>query len=782
FLPWFSSQPRGVSRSSDDDGQIHIAKNNMVAFNCLTIIVWIWVEMKISALLTSAGINIGVCLVLVSLYSILRKQPSNISVYFGRRIATGRSRRNIDPYCFERFIPSPSWVLRAWESTEQEFFNIGGLDAVVFLRIVVFSIRIFTIAALTCCFLVLPVNYYGQKRQYQQIPLESLEVFTILNVKEASKWLWVHCLALYIITCSACVLLYLEYKSISKMRLAHISESPPNPSHFTVLVRAIPWSVEDSYSNSVKRFFMKYHASAGYLFHQMVYKAGTIQKLMNDAEKMYMMFKDVSAIEKNCAPSLIHCGTSCVVEHSNSFKILSSSDQDNVKGKVVHDFCDDMDFPGSSKKECATAFVFFKTRHAAVVASQVLQSSNPMLWVTDMAPEPHDVYWSNLWIPFGQLWVRKIAIHISAIAFMLVFLIPVTFVQGMTQLEQLQQTFPFLKGILKKKLVSGLFTGYLPSVILMLALYTVPPVMMLFSAVEGTISRSGRKKSACCKILYFTIWNVFFVNVFTGSVIRQLRVFSSVKDIPAQLAIAVPAQAGFFLTYVLSSGWASLACEVMQLYPLLCNLIKKFILRIDSSSVSPSDALSFPYHTEIPRLLLFGFIGFTCSILVPLILPFLLVYFIMAFFVYRNQILNVYVTKYESGGQYWPIVHNTTIFSLLLMQIIALGVFGLRKSPVASGFTIPLIIFTILFNEYCRQRFNPIYKNHVAEILIDMDQRDERSGAMVEIHQMLQTAYCQFTVNPHDIFKCGCSNHHDDNLCVPVPNQGNCPEESASHK
>lgn len=93
-----------------------------------------------------------------------------------------------------------------------------------------------------------------------------------------------------------------------------------------------------------------------------------------------------------------------------------------------------------------------------------------------------------------------------------------------------------------RKFVSELATGYLPSVILILALYTVPPTMMLFAAVEGSISRSGRKKSAGFKILYFTIWNVFFVNVFTGSVIRQLRFFSSVQDIPPQLANAVPAQ------------------------------------------------------------------------------------------------------------------------------------------------------------------------------------------------------------------------------------------------
>jgi calcium permeable stress-gated cation channel len=43
--------------------------------------------MEFTALLTSAGINIGVCILFLSLYSILRKQPHNYGVYFGRRRA-----------------------------------------------------------------------------------------------------------------------------------------------------------------------------------------------------------------------------------------------------------------------------------------------------------------------------------------------------------------------------------------------------------------------------------------------------------------------------------------------------------------------------------------------------------------------------------------------------------------------------------------------------------------------------------------------------------------------
>ncbi|KAH1121756.1 hypothetical protein J1N35_004916 [Gossypium stocksii] len=754
--------------------------------------------MDIGALLTSAGINIAICVVLLSLYSILRKQPSNVSVYFMRRLISEPIKHS-DPFRFERLVPSASWIVRAWQATNEEILAAGGVDALVFLRIVVFSIRVFIIAAMICVFLLLPVNYYGQEMQHKQIHSESLEVFTIGNVKEGSKWFWTHCLALYVISCSACVLLHFEYKNITKMRLAHITGSPVNPSHFTVLVRSIPCSQNHSYSKSVEDFFSTYYP-ASYVSHQMVYRAGRVEKLMKDAEKMYRMLKTIESQTKKSYMPCCLCGKSthsfeALNNDAESVEIKTSSDElqpsqrekkDVQKiyrklktietqnkmssapgclcGGIMHYFkmlkkeaesvecktSSDRSQPSQTDKERPAAFVFFRTRYAAIVAAQVLQSSNPMLWVTQLAPEPNDVYWSNLSIPYKQIWLRKIATLLGAIVFMFVFLAPVTFVQGLTQLDQLRQTFPFLKGILKQKFMNQLVTGYLPSVILMLFMYAVPPTMMLFSTIEGNVSHSERKKSAAIKVLYFTIWNVFFVNVLSGSIIRQLSVFSSVRDIPTQLAKAVPTQATFFTTYVLTSGWASLSCEVIQLFPLLCNGFRRFILRRQEGPCS-NHALTFPHHTEIPRLLLFGLLGFTCSIMAPLILPFLLVYFFLAFLVYRNQILNVYVPKYESGGQFWPVVHNTTIFSLVLTQVIALGVFGIKRSPVASGFTIPLIFLTLLFNEYCRQRFSPVFKRSPAQVLIEMDKQDENWGRAEEIYKLLRTAYCQFPLLSLDL-------------------------------
>ncbi|MFQ6667017.1 hypothetical protein Gotur_033174 [Gossypium turneri] len=627
--------------------------------------------MDVSDLLTSAGINIAVCVVLLSLYSILRKQPGNACVYFTRRLVSEPVRGTGAISCFERFVPSTGWIAKAWQATDEEILAVGGVDAVAFMRIVVFSIRVFIIAAVICLFIVLPVNYYGQDMQHKEIHSELLEVFTIGNVKEDSKWLWVHCLALYLISCSACVLLYFEYKNITKMRLAHITGSPPNPSHFTVLVRGVPWSPDNSYSNSVEQFFSTYYPES-YLSHQMVYGSCTVDKLMKDAERMYRMLKSIDPrFLDRSLPYCIPGGAAhpFMVLNLRADSVSSSTSMDRLQ-------------PSQRRKECPAAFVFFRTRYAALVAAQVLQSSNPMLWVTELAPEPHDVYWSNLSIPYKQVWLRKITTLIASVVFMFLFLLPVTFVQGLTQLEhldQLSRRVPFLKGILK----------------------------------------------------------------------QQLTVFSSFKDAPKQLARAVPTQATFFTTYVLSSGWASLSCEIMQPFPLICNFFRKFILR---TKVEPSScALTFPHHTEIPRLLLFVHIGFACSIMAPLILPFLLVFFFLAFLVYRNQILNVYVRKYESGGEFWPIVHNSAIFSLLLTQVIALGVFGIKRSPVASGFIIPLILLTLLFNEYCRQRFSPVFKRRPAQILIEMDQQDEQLGRKEEIHNQIRSAYFQNPIISHQV-------------------------------
>ena len=110
--------------------------------------------MKVGGLLTSAGINIGLCVLFLSLYSILRKQPQNVKVYFGRRIAEEHNRLR-DAFILERFVPSPSWIVKSLRCTEEEILATAGLDAVVFNRILVFRYLHFYFNMCFFCFWLL---------------------------------------------------------------------------------------------------------------------------------------------------------------------------------------------------------------------------------------------------------------------------------------------------------------------------------------------------------------------------------------------------------------------------------------------------------------------------------------------------------------------------------------------------------------------------------------------------------------------------------------------------
>lgn len=94
--------------------------------------------------------------------------------------------------------------------------------------------------------------------------------------------------------------------------------------------------------------------------------------------------------------------------------------------------------------------VFFRTRYAALVASEPLQSPNPMSWVTDSAPEPSDIFWSNLCVPYRLFWIRKILVVVASIFFVTFFLVPVVFTQSLVHLDKLKKIFPFVKNIAER--------------------------------------------------------------------------------------------------------------------------------------------------------------------------------------------------------------------------------------------------------------------------------------------------------------------------------------------
>lgn len=95
------------------------------------------------------------------------------------------------------------------------------------------------------------------------------------------------------------------------------------------------------------------------------------------------------------------------------------------------------------------AFLSFSSRWGASVCAQTQQSKNPTLWLTDWAPEPRDIYWRNLAIPFVSLSIRKLVISLSVFALVFFYMIPIAFVQSLANLEGLERVAPFLRPLIE---------------------------------------------------------------------------------------------------------------------------------------------------------------------------------------------------------------------------------------------------------------------------------------------------------------------------------------------
>lgn len=688
--------------------------------------------MILSALLFSVGINVALCLFFFILYSILRSQSSNDDLYVPRLLAEGKFEEEYDSRrggCFSCF----KWVKRAWRPSEEELLANSGLDAVVFMRIITFGLKVFRFGGIVGIFILLPFNYMGNQLNidFTGLPNKSLEAFSISNVDDGSNRLWIHFSAVYIFTAVVCYLLYFEYDYISSKRIAYFYSSKPQPGHFTILVRSIPATPGKTFSESVENFFCKYYPST-YLSHSVIRRTGKLKRLINEADSVY---KRLTHAKSKKDPKQKYKRDGFLGIFGKKVDILDHYEKklEDVEENVM------AERSSIAGKEVSAAFVSFKSRFSAAIATHLQQAVKPTEWVTEQAPDPQDVYWPFFSSSFLKRWMCTIVVIFACIGITVLFLVPVLFVQGLTHLDQLETWFPFLRGVLTLKIVSQVITGYLPSLILETFLSLMPPVMIVLSSIQGYIALSQIEKSACIKMLWFTIWNIFFANVLSGSALYKVDVILQPKRIPELLGVAVPGQASFFIAFVVTSGWTkTISKELVMIKRLFWRILKGSLCCISNDEL---EVPSNPYHREIPQILFFTLLGITYFFLAPLILPFLLGYYCIAYIIYRNQLLNVYDPKFETGGKFWPVVHDATIFSLVLMHVIAIGLFGLKNVPLASSLMIPLPILTLIFNSYCRRRFLPCFKCYPAECLINKDRFDQHDPTISSFYDELATAY-----------------------------------------
>ncbi|KAE9452718.1 hypothetical protein C3L33_15368, partial [Rhododendron williamsianum] len=732
----------------------------------------------------AAAINILSAIIFLVLFAVLRLQPMNDRVYFpkwylkGLRDSPSRSGAfvrqfvNLDFRSYLRFL---NWMPEALKMPELELIDHAGLDSAVYLRIyllgyatlihkitllgVLFAsakLKIFVPITLLAWTILVPVNWTNNMLDGDNVVFSSIDKLSVSNIPQSSHRFWAHIIMAYIFTFWTCYVLRKEYETVASMRLHFLASERRRPDQFTVLVRNVPPDPDESVSELVEHFFLVNHPD-NYLIHQVVYNANKLAKLVKEKkskqnwldyyELKYSRNQSKRPVKKTGFLGLCGEKVDAIDFETSEIKRLSKEITEE-RERVIMD----------PKSIMPAAFVSFKSRWGAAVCAQTQQSRDPTAWLTEWAPEPRDIYWQNLAIPYVQLTIKRLIIAVAFFFLTFFFMIPIAFVQGIANIEGIERKFSFLKVIIEVSFIKSLIQGVLPGLALKLFLMFLPAILMLMSKFEGFISISSLERRSASRFYIFSFVNVFLGSIIAGTAFEQLNSFikQSANQIPKTIGVAIPMKATFFITYIMVDGWAGIAGEILRLKPLIFYHLKNFFLvKTEKDREEAMDPGSLGFNTGEPQIQLYFLLGLVYAVVTPLLLPFILVFFGFAYLVFRHQIINVYNQEYESGAAFWPDVHGRVITALVISQLLLMGLIGTKEAAQSTPFLIALPILTIAFHRFCKGRYEPAFIRYPLQEAMMKDTLEHAREPNLNLKGYLQNAYI------HPVFK-ACNEDEDE--------------------
>ncbi|KAK6154631.1 hypothetical protein DH2020_008879 [Rehmannia glutinosa] len=650
----------------------------------------------------AAGINILFSVAFLVAFAILRLQPINDRVYFPKWYLKGlRSSPthtgsfvskfvNLDWRSYVRFL---NWVPDALRMPEPELIDHAGLDSAVYLRIYLLGLKIFVPVALLSWAILVPVNWTNNTLEKSlatdKVQYSDIDKLSISNVPYGSLRFWTHIVMAYAFTFWTCYTLRKEYATVTTMRLHFLASERRRPDQFTVLVRNVPPDPDESVSELVEHFFLVNHPDH-YLTHQVVINANKLAKLVKEkkSKQNWLDYYQIKYSRNQSQRPVTKTGFLGLWGETVDAIDYQTAEIERLSKEIAEER---ERMKTDPKCIMPAAFVSFRTRWGAAVCAQTQQSRNPTLWLTEWASEPRDVYWDNLAIPYVSLSIRRLVIAVAFFFLTFFFMIPVTIVQSLANIEGIEKRAPFLKPIIEIPFIKSVIQGFLPGIALKIFLIVLPTILMMMAKFEGFLSISSLERRAAMRYYIFNFVNVFLVSVIAGTAFQQLDSFlhQSANEIPKTIGVAIPMKATFFITYVMVDGWAGVAGEILRLKPLIFFHLKNFFLvKTEKDREEAMDPGSIGFNTGEPQIQLYFLLGLVYAVVTPVFIPFILVFFALAYVVFRHQIINVYNQEYESAAAFWPDVHGRIISALVFSQLILMGLMSTKGAAQSTPFLI----------------------------------------------------------------------------------------------
>lgn len=612
------------------------------------------------------------------------------------------------------------WIKSTWRCSDADLFKTAGLDALMFVKFYTFGFQLFALCGVLGVCVLLPLNVTdfakemvedevnGVKVEIEQ-GFKGLDLLTLSNVTQGSVRLWAHVVTAYAFAFIAYALLWRLFSQYSVFRTQHMHAQAHASVSQTVLVQNIP--KEASTLDKVAAFFRQSYADT-FLTAAMVGDVETkLLKLLQKRKEVVDKLEHACGVVQEKLHSEKKCEEGEEIRPKHKVGMLCGSKVDSIEEYEKNLDALNDEVKEMQKKAPAVlpaAFVTFSSTYSAIACCHFDHGDQPFGWQCKLAPEPRDVFWTNLHHSRYSRLIRQTLV--ACAVFMLVFfwMIPVGFVATLSTLDQLAKQFPFLDFVTDLSPgLKGFLQGFLPTLVLLVFNIVLPKILLVMSVIEGIEAVSWLQMAVLRKLFYFQLLNNFLILTISSALFVQLQaIVDSPTSIAALLGAALPKASTFFINYIMLNTFSVFPMKLLTVGPLVVGFLKKkFLAKTPKELLLAEVPPLIDYAVTYSPALLVFIIGYCYASLAPLVLVFATFYFGLGFFVAKYQALYVIVNGYESGGLFWPIVFSRVCIGLIVGQLTLLGALGLKQVPAQASALLPLPFLSFYFYRYALQAF-----------------------------------------------------------------------------
>lgn len=344
-----------------------------------------------------------------------------------------------------------------------------------------------------------------------------------------------------------------------------------------------------------------------------------------------------------------------------------------------------------------------------------------------LAPQPQDIIWDNIVLTRFERSSKQKWGNFLFICLVIGWIIPNAFMgaflSNLSRIGALWSAFNTF--IIDYPVLFSILQGVLSPVVTSLVFLILPSLMRRMAQAQGKVTKHEREIAVTRKLYAFFVFNNLFVfTIFgvawsvVGTIITLVRSNEGLSfkevidqlDVADQLSTAILSASSFWVMYILRVNLGAVL-DLLQLVSLIWRGFQRHFM-----SPTPRELMMwtapqhFNYAAYYNWLLFYTTIALCFSVVQPLVLPVIALYFTMDSIYKKYSLMYIFETKAESDGKYWPFLFNGFLFATGFGNVVIFAVLwvqgGWRVAICLAPLLPLLIIFKITSARVHNDRFN----------------------------------------------------------------------------